>query len=173
MKSGLRIGIRPCTPFDLFFVYNSYLEKCGKYYRDNTKISCFIGRPKSKFDALTFVIKNFRSIKSPDILMYIVTINGKNGGFWIARVNKENRKKLSGGTICICEKYQGKGIGKRLIRPELEALGARGAKIVMAEVHYQNAQAIPFYYKHGFRLSGCLQDYFGINHDAIILKLVL
>ena len=75
--------------------------------------------------------------------------------------------------LAVAENYQGKGIGRKLIRSELDALGARGAKIVMAEVHYQNAQAIPFYYKYGFRISGCLQDYFGIGHDAIILKLVL
>jgi ribosomal-protein-alanine N-acetyltransferase len=75
--------------------------------------------------------------------------------------------------LAVAKNYQGKGIGKQLIRSELEALEARGAKMVIAEVHYQNAQAIPFYYKQGFRISGCLQDYFGIGHDAIILKLAL
>ena len=75
--------------------------------------------------------------------------------------------------LAVAKNYQEKGIGKQLIKSELEALGARGAKIVVAEVHYKNAQAIPFYYKQGFRISGCLQDYFGIGHDAIILKLVL
>jgi ribosomal-protein-alanine N-acetyltransferase len=75
--------------------------------------------------------------------------------------------------LAVAKNYQGKGIGKQLIRSELEALEARGTKMVIAEVHYQNAQAIPFYYKQGFRISGCLQDYFGIGHDAIILKLAL
>jgi len=75
--------------------------------------------------------------------------------------------------LAVAKGYQGKGIGKQLLSAELEALKTRGAKVIMAEVHYRNAQAIPFYYKHGFRISGCLQDYFGIDHDAIILKLVL
>jgi ribosomal-protein-alanine N-acetyltransferase len=75
--------------------------------------------------------------------------------------------------LAVAKNYQGKGIGNQLIRSELGALRARGATIVMAEVHCQNAQAIPFYYKHGFRICGCLQDYFGIGHDAIVLKLVL
>jgi len=75
--------------------------------------------------------------------------------------------------LAVAKNYQEKGIGNQLIKSELEALRARDAKIVMAEVHYQNAQAIPFYYKYGFRICGCLQDYFGIGHDAIMLKLVL
>ena len=75
--------------------------------------------------------------------------------------------------LAVDEGDQGKGIGKRLLSAELDALRTRGAKVIVAEVHYQNAQAIPFYYKQGFRISGCLQDYFGIRHDAIILKSVL
>ena len=75
--------------------------------------------------------------------------------------------------LAVAKDYQRKGIGKQLMSTELEALRTKGAEIVMAEVHHQNARAIPFYYTHGFRISGCLQDYFGISHDAIILKLVL
>ena len=75
--------------------------------------------------------------------------------------------------IAVAKDYQGRGIGEKLLRFVLEALGVRDAKMVVAEVHYQNARAIPFYYAHGFRISGCVQDYFGIGHDAIVLKLVL
>lgn len=75
--------------------------------------------------------------------------------------------------IAVAEEYQNKGIGKQLLSVELEALKKMRSKIVVAEVHYKNAKAIPFYYKHGFRLSGCAQDFFGIGHDAIILKLTL
>jgi ribosomal-protein-alanine N-acetyltransferase len=74
--------------------------------------------------------------------------------------------------LAVAKDYQSKGIGKQLLKTELEALKKRGAKIVFAEVHYKNARAIPFYYIHGFRISGFLQDYFGIGHDTIILKLV-
>lgn len=75
--------------------------------------------------------------------------------------------------LAVEEQHQGKGVGTQLLNIELEALKKRGSKIVVAEVHYKNAQAIPFYYKHGFRISGCVQDRFGIDHDAIILKLIL
>ena len=74
--------------------------------------------------------------------------------------------------LAVAKEYQGKGVGKRLLETELAALKQRGAKLVFAEVHYQNARAIPFYYRHGFRISGFLQDYFGVGHDAVILKRV-
>ena len=74
--------------------------------------------------------------------------------------------------LAVANNYQGKGIGKQLLKTELEALKKKGAKIVFAEVHYKNARAIPFYYRHGFRISGFLQDYFGVGHDTIVLKLV-
>jgi ribosomal-protein-alanine N-acetyltransferase len=73
--------------------------------------------------------------------------------------------------LAVAKEYQGKGVGNELLSVELEALRKKGARVVVAEVHCKNARAIPFYYKHGFRISGCLQDYFGIGHDAIVLKL--
>lgn len=75
--------------------------------------------------------------------------------------------------LAVAKEYQNRRIGAQLLSAELEALKKRGTKIVISEVHYKNARAIPFYYKHGFRLSGCAQDFFGIGHDAIILKLTL
>jgi ribosomal protein S18 acetylase RimI-like enzyme len=72
--------------------------------------------------------------------------------------------------IAVSQDWQGRGIGKQLLEKELEELKRKGAKIVMAEVHYKCAKAIPFYYKFGFRIVGFVQDYFGKGHDAIILK---
>ena len=69
--------------------------------------------------------------------------------------------------------YQKKGIGKQLLSKEAMVLKQKGARIMLAEVHYKCASAIPFYYKHDFRVSGFGQDYFGIGHDAVILKKVL
>lgn len=75
--------------------------------------------------------------------------------------------------LAVAEDYQRKGIGSQLLNVELEALKKKGSKVVISEVHYKNAMAIPFYYRRGFRLSGCAQDFFGIGHDAIMLKLTL
>jgi ribosomal-protein-alanine N-acetyltransferase len=75
--------------------------------------------------------------------------------------------------IAVAKEYQGKGVGKCLLDKELKAFKRKSVKIVLAEVHYKCASAIPFYYKHNFRITGFVQDFFGIGHDAIILKLVL
>jgi ribosomal protein S18 acetylase RimI-like enzyme len=75
--------------------------------------------------------------------------------------------------IAVTEESQGKNVGKHLLEKELKALKDKAVKIVLADVHYKCAAAIPFYYKHNFRITGFVQDYFGVDHDAIILKLVL
>jgi len=107
--------------------------------------------------------------ENPD-LSFVAVCNGRVVGY----VQGDTRSPMTTiEDLAVAKGYQGKGIGKQLLSAELEALRTGGAKVVIAEVHYRNAQAIPFYYNHGFRISGCLQDYFGISHDAIILKLVL
>ena len=75
--------------------------------------------------------------------------------------------------IVVDRAYQGKGVGKHLLKRELQILRRKNVRLVFAEVHYKCASAIPFYYKFGFRISGFQQDYFGVGHDAIILKLEL
>ena len=75
--------------------------------------------------------------------------------------------------IAVSENWQRKGVGRKLLEKEIEMLKEKGVKIVRAEVHYECAEAIPFYYKFGFRISGFEQDCFGIGQDAIILKLEL
>ncbi len=75
--------------------------------------------------------------------------------------------------IVVDRAYQSKGVGKRLLKRELQILKRKNVKLAFAEVHYKCASAIPFYYKFGFRISGFQQDYFGAGHDAIILKLEL
>jgi len=72
--------------------------------------------------------------------------------------------------IVVEEKHQKKGIGRLLLIKELETLKRKGVKAVFAEVHYKCSASIPFYYRFNFRISGFSQDYFGIGHDAMILK---
>ncbi len=75
--------------------------------------------------------------------------------------------------IVVDEAHQRQGIGTLLLDVELKALIAAGSKIVVAEVHYKCASAVPFYYKHRFRISGVCRNFFGMGHDAVILELVL
>ena len=107
-------------------------------------------------------------LKENPELSFVAVEDGKVVGYAQAQVYKG---KAILEDIAVAEKQQRRGIGKHLLERELKALKSKGAKIVLAEVHYKCASAIPFYYKHGFRITGFVQDYFGVGHDTIILKL--
>jgi len=107
--------------------------------------------------------------ENPD-LSFVAVENGKVVGYVQADILNDEAVLED---IAVAKEYQGRGIGKRLLDRELMALKQKGAKTVAAEVHYKCASAIPFYYKHNFRIIGFKQDLYGKGHDAIILKLVL
>jgi ribosomal protein S18 acetylase RimI-like enzyme len=107
--------------------------------------------------------------ENPD-LSFVATDNGNVVGYVQAETHNGDAVLED---IAVAKEYQGKNVGKSLLEKELKALKRKGVKIVLAEVHYKCASAIPFYYKHDFRITGFVQDFFGISHDAIILKLVL
>jgi ribosomal protein S18 acetylase RimI-like enzyme len=107
--------------------------------------------------------------KNPDS-SFVAIDDGKVVGYVLADTHNGDAVLED---IAVAKKYQRKNVGKRLLEKELKVLKRKGVKIVLAEVHYKCASAIPFYYKHNFRITGFAQDFFGISHDAIILKLVL
>jgi len=72
--------------------------------------------------------------------------------------------------LAVAEEYQGRGIGSALLGRLLGDFKNAGLKVVMLEVHHLCSDAIPFYHKHGFRISGLVQDCFGVGHDAIIMR---
>ncbi|MGQ9507083.1 MAG: GNAT family N-acetyltransferase [Candidatus Bathycorpusculaceae bacterium] len=107
--------------------------------------------------------------ENPD-LSFVAVYNGKVVGYVQADLCNDEAILED---IVVDREYQGKGIGKILLNKELEALKKKKVKAVLAEIHYKCASAIPFYYKHNFRISAFRRDYFGEGHDAIILKIVL
>jgi ribosomal protein S18 acetylase RimI-like enzyme len=107
--------------------------------------------------------------ENPD-LSFVANKDRKVVGYVLADIHNDEAVLED---IAVSEKLQGKGIGKSLLDKELTALKHKKVKTVRAEVHYKCASAIPFYYKHNFRITGFVHDCFGRGHDAIILKLVL
>ena len=108
-------------------------------------------------------------LDNPD-LSFIAVENNSVVGYVQADVGKTEAVLED---IAVAVEHQNKGIGERLLNEELKVLRLRKAKVVVAEVHYKCAAAIPFYYKHNFRITDCKYDYFGKGHDAIILKSTL
>jgi ribosomal protein S18 acetylase RimI-like enzyme len=107
--------------------------------------------------------------ENPD-LSFVATMDGKVVGYVLADIHDDEAVLED---IAISEKLQGRGIGRCLLNKELTALKYKKVKLVRAEVHYKCASAIPFYYKHNFRITGFVQDFFGKGHDAIILKMII
>lgn len=109
-----------------------------------------------------------RELEANPDLSFVATYNGSIIGYAQAEARKSKQAILQ--DIAVSKKFQGKKVGTRLLNKTIEAVEAKGARMMFAEAHYKCAAAIPFYYKHGFRISGFSQDHFGIGHDAIILK---
>ena len=102
-------------------------------------------------------------------LSFVATVAGKVVGYAQSEMRRSDQAILE--DIAVQREFQGKKVGALLLDRTVKALKQKGAKMVFAEVHYKCAAAIPFYYRHGFRISGFGQDYFGIGHDAVVLKL--
>ncbi len=111
-----------------------------------------------------------RDLKANPDLSFVAVIENQVIGYAQAEAHDCEEALLE--DIAVAEKHQGKGVGERLLVEMVKALKLKGTMIMFAEVHYKCAAAIPFYYRHGF-FSGFGHDYFGISHDAIILKRAL
>jgi ribosomal protein S18 acetylase RimI-like enzyme len=109
-------------------------------------------------------------LKNQPDLSFVAVMDGRVVGYVMAAVH-DSMAVIE--DIAVNKKFQGMGVGGKLLREELQVLKRKNVRLVFAEVHYKCASAIPFYYKFGFRIAGFQQDYFGAGHDAIILKLEL
>ncbi len=107
--------------------------------------------------------------ENPDLSL-VAEANGKVVGYAQAEIH-DDKAVLE--DIEVAEKYQGKGRGKRLLTEQIKALGRKGTEMIVAEVHYKCASAIPFYYSHNFRMTEIVRDYSGVGHDGIALTLIL
>ena len=107
--------------------------------------------------------------KVPD-LSFVASVNDRVVGYVQAELPGDNAVLED---IAVNREYQGKGVGTRLLQEALSTLKQKGGKTLRAEVHYKCSPAIPFYYKHGFRIVSFKQDHFGKSHDAIILRKIL
>jgi ribosomal protein S18 acetylase RimI-like enzyme len=106
----------------------------------------------------------------PD-LSFVAIKKTKVVGYVQAEICNDNEAVLE--DIAVDKENQGLGIGSCLLENELHVLKNKGIEIVFAEVHYKCASAIPFYYKHGFRITDARQDHFGKGQDAVTLKKIL
>lgn len=72
--------------------------------------------------------------------------------------------------LAVAEEHQGRDIGSALLARVMKEFKRVGSRVVTLAVHHSCSASIPFYYRHEFRISGVAQDYFGVEHDAIMMK---
>jgi ribosomal protein S18 acetylase RimI-like enzyme len=101
-------------------------------------------------------------------LSFVAVKETKVVGYVQAEIHNNDEAVLE--DIAVNKENQGLSIGSRLLGKVLHALRDKGIRVVFAEVHYKCASAIPFYYKHDFRVIEVKQDRFGKGQDAVILK---
>jgi ribosomal protein S18 acetylase RimI-like enzyme len=104
-------------------------------------------------------------------LSLIATDAGEIVGYTVSDMHNDEEAVLE--DIVVAKNRQRNGMGSLLLTKTIDVLRQRKVQTVTAEVHYKCAAAIPFYYRHGFRISGFKRDHFGLGHDAVIMKLVL
>lgn len=92
---------------------------------------------------------------------------GKLIGQGIALI-RQHRKGSTGRiySLAVSPSSRGRGVGQRLLRCLIDALGARGVTRIYLEVERSNTSAIRLYEKNGFRTIGSLPDYYGLGRDA-------
>jgi ribosomal protein S18 acetylase RimI-like enzyme len=146
------IVVRRMRKADLSFV--SDLAMLANPHAEKAKYTTHLEEELDSNPELAFV-----AVKAERVIGYVM--GDVHGGYAVLE------------DIAVDESHQNRGVGSMLLEAELKALKSTDSKIVVAQVHYKCASAIPFYYKHGFRISGVYRNFFGLSHDAVILELIL
>lgn len=151
INHGGRLQIREMRESDLPVV--SRLYTAANPHATATQIADWTGWILQKFPDLALVLE-----RDGEIIGAITGEVKAGGGVGIIE------------DITIQERHRGRGYGSRLIDELLQRFRTRGVRKVRLEVHYRCAAALPFYYRHGFRMIRVVHDRFGSGHDAIELE---
>lgn len=73
--------------------------------------------------------------------------------------------------IGIDKNFQGKGYANKLMDYYLEFAKLKGCETILLEVNKMNVKAICLYKKYGFCEYGERKNYYGVNQDAVLMKL--
>ncbi len=76
-------------------------------------------------------------------------------------------------TIDVLEPYRRRGVGAMMLREAERELAARGVSEVTLETATNNASAIAFWKKHGYRTRGVIRGYYPGPVDALSMNKTL
>jgi len=147
----LTITIRKATLKDLEAIYPIELE-------------CFAQEAFSKQ-----LLEYF--LRSKDFLTLIASLNGEAVGFITGSVESFRGKPVGHiYTLDVKRNHRRKGVGSSLLQALECALAERGVEVCILEVRLSNVAAQNLYFKHGYKPSQTLKDYYGFGADGVRLE---
>ena len=104
--------------------------------------------------------------------VFVVTMNGKVVGFSIV-MHRDWLNIAYLDYIQVRTDQMDKGVGHRLMEKCVDWAREKSARIIYTETGRNNEGAIRFYQRHGFKITGCIPDYYQKGLDAVILVNIL
>ena len=99
---------------------------------------------------------------------YIALLNGYIiGEFVLLATSSETIELMS---IAVAKAYQRQGIGTRLLAEVVTIAKQKGAKTLEVGTGNSTLEALAFYQKAGFRITGVDRDFFVRNHEEKIIE---
>lgn len=108
-----------------------------------------------------FSIPQFKHLITKSKGAFYVLLDGEKIIAYLCLLKHQRFNHIRIYSIAIHSLYQHQGIGKKLMQQAIDySLDNKLNKIVL-EVRPSNISAIQFYYKHHFKISQCLENYYG------------
>ncbi len=103
---------------------------------------------KKHFQTFTFEERSKRLLKREKIKIFVVSNGSDYIGYCVSTI-ENNKGEID--SICLFPEYQGRGIGKELMKKGLGWLEKMGCKSIKVAVAEGNEQVINFYKDFGFK----------------------
>lgn len=105
-----------------------------------------------------------RHIQDPDTVVVLAAVAAQSIGFAVMSYSDaEAHLKL----LAVKPPYQRRGVGRRLIAWLEDSALVAGTPMIYLELRADNARALTFYEKLGYRKIGVVAGYYGGNESAI------
>ena len=102
-------------------------------------------------------------LNSPDAECLVAEVGAEIAGFILTDLINAGGHIV---TLDVLESARRCGIGTALLRAAEQNLAARGAREIVLETATNNAPAIAFWQKHGYRTGGVIKNYYSNRSDA-------
>ena len=161
MMEKLNLTIRPADISEIKNIHNLLLESFMPYKKYYTE---------SAFNATVISTDEItKRIKNTEFCVLVALFKNKITG--TASLHQRNKKSLHINTMAVDPRYQNKGIGLQLLQYISDVAKQKNLQQLSLETSKPLEKAIKFYKKFGFKKTGKIRDYFGIEIFEMIKPL--